>query len=42
MKLVKKATKVFVVGFALFTIVRPLTIPRLPPVQFISSAEVVK
>ena len=36
MKLVKKAAKLFVLGFLAFNIVRPLSIPRLPPIEMLS------
>lgn len=37
MNLVKKAAKVLVIGFAIFTFIRPMssTIPRLPPIQML-------
>lgn len=39
MKLVKKAAKVLVLGFVLFNMVRPLAIPKLPPIEMLSQSE---
>ncbi len=36
MRIVKKATKALVIGFVLFNIVKPLSIPRLPPIEMLS------
>ena len=37
MKLVKKAAKIILVGFAIFTLIRPMssTIPKLPPIHML-------
>ncbi len=38
MKLVKKIAKYLVVGLVLLSFVKPLSIPKLPPVQQIANA----